>query len=87
MASQWSARKMAVAWCRRERVSVEVRQTQGREVWWWGSWMAQEPDFVLLCARPCGSGKSSVMHRLSGVSRTMVRCHGDYKRRKDSDWE
>lgn len=40
-------------------MSVEVRQLQGREVWRWGSWMAQEPGIVLLCARPRGSGKSS----------------------------
>lgn len=86
-ASQWSGRKMAVAQCRRERVSVEVRQSQGRGLWRWGSWMAQEPDFTLLCTRPRGNGKSSVMRCLSGVSRTTVQCHGDHKRCKDSEWE
>ena len=29
----------------------------------------------------------ALIHRLSGVSRTTVRCHGDHKRRKDSEWE
>lgn len=32
----------------------------GQGVWQWGSWMAQEPDFTLLCTRPRGRGKSSV---------------------------
>lgn len=86
-ASQWSGRKMTVAQCRRERVGVEVRQSQGRGVWQWGSWMAQEPDFTLLCTRPRGRGKSSVMRCLSGISRTTVQCHGDHKRCKDSEWE
>lgn len=29
----------------------------------------------------------ALMRRLSGVSRTTVRCHGDHKRHKDSEWE
>lgn len=68
-------------------MSVEGRQSQGREVPRWGSWMAQEPDLVLRCARPRGGGKSSDAPSLSGVSRTTVRCHGDHKRHKDSEWE
>ena len=27
------------------------------------------------------------MRRLWGVSRTTVRCHGDHRRHKDSEWE
>lgn len=40
-------------------MSVEARQSQGREVPRWGSWMAQEPDLVWRCTRPRGGRKSS----------------------------
>ena len=65
---------------------MEARQSQGREVPRWGSWMAQEPDLVWRCTRPRGGRKSSDAPSLGRLQDNSTVSWGPQEA-QDSEWE